>query len=201
MRARRLRRPCDGTRCPRLFALLLLASSVVAHAQPAAGPPDADGYPTLKASHSERECAVWAREQSFARSVERHDAEAFAEHLHPGAIFNAGNVAAQRGRDAVLKAWAGIIEGQSVVLRWRPGVVQIGGDPDIALSRGPYLMEIPGAEPAKRWRVGEFQSIWVRDGDAWRVLYDMGATPPQPIETLEAARRYVAARATLACAR
>ncbi|HUP05856.1 MAG TPA: nuclear transport factor 2 family protein [Caldimonas sp.] len=181
-------------------AALWLASAC-AHAQPAAGPPDADGYPTLKAGHTERECAVWAREQSFARAVERHDADAFAEHLHPGAIFNAGEVAAPRGREAVVKAWAGIVEGQTVVLRWRPGVVQIGGDPDVALSRGPYLLELPGAEPAKRWRVGEFQSIWVRDRDAWRVLYDMGATPPQPMETPEAARRFVAAHESLACER
>jgi len=183
--------------------MLAFAAAWPAQAQPAAGPPDADGYPTLKASQTERECAVWTREQSFADSVARHDSAAFAEHLHPGAIFNAGDVAAERGRDAVLKAWSRIVEGQAVVLRWRAGLVQIGGDPDVALSRGPYLVEIPGAEPAKRWRVGEFQSVWVHDraSDAWHVLYDMSATPPQPVETLEAARRYVAARAPLECTR
>jgi len=182
---------------------LTLAACTAASAQPAAGPLDVDGYPTLKASHSERECVVWAREQSFARAVERHDAAAFAEHVHPDAIFNAGDVAAQRGRDAVLKAWAGIVEGQAVILRWRPGVVQIGGEADVALSRGPYLLEIPGSEPPRRWRVGEFQSVWVRDRatDTWHVLYDMSAAPPQPMETLEAARRYVAAHAPLACTR
>jgi len=194
-----------SSRSGRCIGPLVIASAVAwpAHAQPAAGPPDADGYPTLKASQTERECAVWSREQSFARAVERHDGEAFAEHLHPGAIFNAGDVGAQRGRDAVLKAWSGIVEGQAVVLRWRAGLVQIGGDADVALSRGPYLVEIPNAEPAKRWRVGEFQSVWVRDraSDAWHVLYDMSATPPQPMETLAAARRYVAARAPLACTR
>ena len=177
------------------------AAALGAWAQPAAGPPDADGYPTLKARHTERECAVWAREQSFAASVERHDAAAFAEHLHPGAIFNAGDAAAERGRDAVLTAWADIVEGRDVVLRWWPGSVQIGGEPDLALSRGPFLLELPGAEAAPRYRVGEFQSVWMRDRDsgAWRVLYDMSATPPQAMESLEAARRWVAARRTLGC--
>jgi hypothetical protein len=31
------------------------------------------------------------------------------------------------------------------------------------------------------------------------VLYDMSAVPPQPMATLEAARRWVAARRTLGC--
>ena len=187
---------------PRAATLVLVVAGMCcARSQPAAGPADADGYPTLKASHTERECAVWAREQSFARSVERHDADAFAEHVHPGAVFNAGDAAAQRGREAALKAWSNIIEGRTVVLRWRPGIVQIGGDPDIALSRGPYVLETAGAEPARRWRVGQFQSVWVRDpaSDTWHVLYDMSATPPEPVESLEAARRFVAAHAPLAC--
>jgi ketosteroid isomerase-like protein len=170
--------------------------------QPAAGPPDGDGFPTLKATHTARECAVWQRELSFARSVERHDAVAFAGHVHPGAVFNAGDVGADRGRDAVVRSWADIVEGQRLVLRWRPGVVQIGGDPDIALSRGPFILEDPNADPAMRYRVGQFQSVWVRDrtSGVWRVLYDAGAVPPRAVESLEAARRYLAAHSPLDCA-
>ena len=87
------------------------------------------------------------------------------------------------------------------VLRWRPGVVQIGGDPDIALSKGPFILEDlrPGA--ASRWRVGQFQSVWVRDrtSGVWRVLFDAGTGPPRAVESLEAARRYVAANSPLDC--
>jgi ketosteroid isomerase-like protein len=185
---------CSGALGGMLFA-------ACAAAQVGAGPPDADGHPTLNALHSDAECAVWARERSFAASVERHDAEAFAEHLHAGAVFNAGDFDATRGREAVARSWSRIVEGRDVVLRWWPGVVQIGGAPDVALSRGPYLLELPALEPAHRWRVGEFQSVWLRDRDTgtWRVLYDMSAVPPLPVESLEAAQRWVAARRTLAC--
>jgi hypothetical protein len=86
---------------------------------------------------SAEECAVWRREQSFARSVERHDARAFAEHLHPGTIFDAGHAEADRGRDAVAASWAPIVAGSTIALRWRPGIVQIGGEPGVAISRGP----------------------------------------------------------------
>jgi ketosteroid isomerase-like protein len=178
-----------------------LAFVSLATGQPAAGPSDADGRPTLKVVHTARECAVWQREASFARSVERHDAAAFAEHVHPGAVFNAGDVAAERGREAVVASWAGIIAGEPLILRWRPGVVQIGGDPDIAVSRGPFILEDPRPGAASRWRVGQFQSVWVRDraSGVWRVLFDAGAVPPRPVESLDAAWRYLAANSPLDC--
>ena len=43
---------------------------------------------------------------------------------------------AERGREAVVKSWAGIVEGKAIALRWRPGIVNIGGEPTIAVSRG-----------------------------------------------------------------
>jgi ketosteroid isomerase-like protein len=192
---------CRTVRSIPIGCAAALAAPLLAAAQVGAGPPDADGHPTLNVMHSDAECVVWERERSFAAAVERHDAEAFAEHLHPGAVFNAGELDAARGRDAVARSWSRIVEGREVVLRWWPGVVQIGGDPDVALSRGPYLLELPALDPPRRWRVGEFQSVWARDRDTgtWRVLYDMSAVPPQPMATLEAARRWVAAHRTLGC--
>ena len=60
------------------------------------------------------ECAVWARELSFAQSVADHDAAAFAAHLHPDAAFGASRAEPTRGRDAIARRWAGIIEGKAV---------------------------------------------------------------------------------------
>ena len=95
------------------------------------------------------ECAVWQRELSFAQSVDNHDAKAFAAHLHPGAVFAAGTENPIRGGDAVLKNWAGLIEGRPLRLRWRPNIVNIGGNRNVAISRGPYLLEDtrPDAKP------------------------------------------------------
>ena len=146
--------------------------------------------------HSAAECTVWRRELSFARSVEAHDAAAFASHLHPGAVFNAGSRRPLRGADSVAKAWAGIVEGKAFVLRWRPGVVHIGGDPNIALSRGPFFSDDPSAADAReRYKVGFFHSVWVRDAAGeWRILFDGPDGVPQSVASADEGRAFIAAQ-------
>src|SRR5689334_15818368 len=61
---------------------------------------------------SESECQVWNREISFAASVEKHDAQAFAEHLHPGAVFLGGTNKPRRGSEAIAAAWTDIVAGK-----------------------------------------------------------------------------------------
>jgi len=151
---------------------------------------------------SAEECAVWRRERSFARSVELHDAAAFASHLHAGAVFDAGSADADRGRDAVARSWAPIVAGTGVALRRRPGIVQIGGEPQVALSRGPYVLERT-QQGATTFRVGTYQTVWVRtSGDAvWRVLFDGSASTPQTVDSRAAADRWVETQSMSDCAR
>jgi ketosteroid isomerase-like protein len=126
-------------------------------------------------------CAVWNRENSFARSVHDHDAQAFAEHVQPGAIFVGGDGVTQ-GRDAIVKAWAGIVRGETVHLEWHPTSVLLTGDPRVALSRGPYWMERTRPDAKEKLLGGVFQSVWVRDADgAWRVLIDGGTPEATPM--------------------
>ncbi len=91
----------------------------------------------------------------------------------------------------MLKDWAPIIEGKEIHLGWYPGFVTIGGDPHVAISRGPYWIENPDpkADPATRYRVGDFQSVWVKDVDGqWRVLVDGGGPPSRPASEEEVAK-------------
>ena len=162
------------------FALALAAGTAAASNPPA--PP----APTFSAD----ECAVWAREASFAGAAERHDAKAFIEHVHPGAVFVNGIYQTVRGRDAVAKEWAPIVEGKDIVLRWHPDAVSIGGDPRLALSRGPYWMENPAKDAPQPYLVGRFISTWVRGDDGqWRVMFDGGAGGrPTPASAEDVAR-------------
>jgi ketosteroid isomerase-like protein len=164
---------------------------------------DATALPlaTQRLPASADECAVWRRERSFSQSVEAHDASAFASHLHPGVVFNAGTPDADRGRDEVIKSWAGIVEGKSVVLRWRPGIVTIGGEPNVAVSRGPYILQT-NREGAAALSVGFYQTVWVRDASdsTWRVLFDGGASTPMKVADRGAAETWVAAQAMSDCA-
>ncbi len=152
-----------------IFLALLPGAMALADDKPAAS-----ATMSATASMSTDECAVWERERSFAHSVERHDAKAFAEHVHPQAAF-IGGAEATRGRDAVVREWTPIIEGKQVVLRWHPESVVIAGDPNIALSRGPYWIEDHDPKAAQPFRVGQFISTWVRGKDGrWQVLFDGG---------------------------
>jgi hypothetical protein len=116
-------------------------------------------------------------------------------------VFNAGTVDADRGKEEVTKSWAEIVEGKTIALRWRPGIVQIGGEPTIALSRGPYILQRVQAG-ATIYRVGMYQTVWVRDGrdGVWRVLFDGSATTGQTMADRAAAERWVEEQAMSDCA-
>lgn len=143
------------------------------------------------------ECAVWARELSFAQSVADHDATAFAAHVHADAAFGASRASPTRGRDTITRRWAGIIEGKAVALEWYPTRVTIGppagaagGAGDVAWSSGPSLFEDRDPAATQRYSLGGFHSVWHRGADGtWRVLFDDGVEPKAATEAEVAAFR------------
>lgn len=154
---------------------------------------------TKRLPASADECSVWRRERSFAQSVVSHDKDAWASHLHPGVVFNVGPEP-DRGRDEVVKIWPGISGTKNFVLRWRPGVVVIGGDPKLAVSLGPYVFQgrKNGVENVK---VGLYQTVWVRDANdgIWRVMFDGDASTDIPVADRAAADAWVAAQPMSDC--
>lgn len=196
----------------RAFACLALLAGCVqaqvappatAPSAPASEPDAAEPVPppgTRRLPASADECSVWRREASFARSVSRHDVRAFESHLHPGTVFNAGTPEAERGSAAVAKGWAGIIEGRGVVLRWRPGIVHIGGHAGVAVSRGPWIVRSMRDGTAS-YSVGFYQTVWVKEPgeDSWRALFDGGASTPIKMGDRAAAEAWVAEQAMSDC--
>ena len=182
-------------------AAVVVGAALPAHAQLEAI--DAKPLPLAakRLPASADECVVWRREQAFARSVESHDARAFQMFLHPGTVFQAGSADAERGSDVVTSSWREIIDGKSIALRWRPGIVQIGGEPTIAVSRGPYILQRTQAG-APVYRVGMFQTVWVQGGrdGVWRVLFDGSATTGQTVDDRAAADRWVEEQPMSDCA-
>lgn len=175
-----------------IFLALLLTTALVAQSSRSQPTPE--------------ECGVWNRELTFAQSVEHHDARAFAAHLNPGAVFNAGTSSPNRGKDKVLAGWAAIIEGKTVRVRWRPDIVNIGGDPNIAVSHGPFMVEDAGpdsgAKEKARYSVGHFTTIWTRQSAKapWLVLFD-GGEPATPVSDLAAAEKFMSQAAASCPAR
>lgn len=168
---------------PRPAPLLLLLC--VPHLAAAQQPP-----PQPSPQLSAQECEVWARETGFAKSVDDHDAAAFASHIDEGAVFGAKSPQPQRGRGDIAAAWAGLVAGDPLRLRWYPTMVAIDGSGTLAYSSGPALYEKAG-EHGPDYRLGAFQSIWRLGNDGtWRVVFDDGIRPePATAEQVEAFRK------------
>ena len=170
----------------RSFLLLPLASLLSLPAAVVAWTP----APRLTAD----ECAVWQREQSFARSVADHDAAAFVQHLAESAAFGASTPEPIRGREAIAKRWTGLVEGKHVLLRWYPTRVTMApGVDDVAWSSGPSLVEVLDPKASDRYLIGAYHSVWHKDADGiWRVLFDDGVEPRRA--TAEEAAKFEAGR-------
>ena len=164
---------------------VLLLPSGCGGATPSAAPPETQH--ATRAVDASARCAVWDREISFATSVKNHDAGAFAEHVHPEAMFVDGEKDALRGRDTIARAWSSVVRGEPVKLAWHPTSVVVAPHAATAVSRGPYVITDLRAGAESPYKRGIFQSVWVRDTDgAWRILIDGGTAAPVPITKDEA---------------
>ena len=144
------------------------------------------------------ECAVWARELSFADTVARQDLEGFAEHVHPQGVFSASERPEGRlvGRDAILQGWGPIVGGHHMTIRWYPTSTVASPDGTVVWSSGPALVisrsrSIGGVPPT--YSIGAFHSVWARDDDGvWRVIFDDGVEPvlatPEQVADFEGER-------------
>lgn len=151
------------TSLPRIacIAALALCSSTASGAEGASSP-------------DSPRCQVWQRELGFARSVADHDPVAFAGFLAANAAFGVSREPIL-GREAVVKAWQGIIDGSALKLEWYPAVVTIGGDGRTAYSSGPALYQDP---KTGAYRHGRYGSVWQREQDGeWRLVFDDGIRP------------------------
>ena len=178
-------------------AMLSIALTMLSAAALADEPKAAPASAPVPLRMSAAECEVWNRELSFSKTVEAHDAAAFASHIHSGTVFGAGSPAPVRGRAAVVEDWKEIIEGKTFSLRWHPGFVAIGGDPNIALSSGPAWTEDLDPKAKQRYSISKYTSTWVKDRDGqWRVLFDGAGAPPKPATAADIAKLVAAQAAT-----
>ena len=132
------------------------------------------------------ECAVWQRELSFAQSVQKHDAAAFAGHVMADAVFDANSPQPTRGRAAIIQHWAPMIAGRTMRLDWYPQQVVVSGDGTLAYSSGAYLFENMAPDAKRRYTIGRFATTWRRAVDGvWRAAFD-GGDEGRPASATEA---------------
>jgi ketosteroid isomerase-like protein len=118
---------------------------------------------------------VRCAETAFSMSVENGDWEAFEAIVHPDARFASGSRPARVGAPAIRAGWERSYSRPERSIRWRSRSVEILKPGELALSRGPYRMQVTAedGEVTETW--GTFNSVWVREGESWQVIFDLGS--------------------------
>ena len=122
---------------------------------------------------------VRCREIGFSKSIETRDMELFRTFLDGDARFVGGNV--RRGPDEIVAGWSTYEPEDGPKLKWRPRVVEVLVDGQLALSRGPYRYTEKNEEGEEVDNWGTFNSVWrMNDDGEWRVVFDAGSPASKP---------------------
>lgn len=106
-------------------------------------------------------------ELAFAATMAARDHDAFTSFLSVDAVFFSGAGVVLRGREAVAAAWKPYFDRPEAPFSWEPDTVEVLATGDLALSTGPVTAP-DGA------LLGRFVSIWRREADGWRIVFDRG---------------------------
>jgi ketosteroid isomerase-like protein len=112
-----------------------------------------------------RQQEVRETELAFAATMTARDHAAFQTFLADDAIFVSGT-GILRGKQAVAEGWAPLFEG-AAPFAWEPDMVEVLASGDLALSSGPVTAPDGSL-------LGRFTSIWRRQADGWKVVFDKG---------------------------
>lgn len=134
----------------------------------------------LSASEADRVQEVICAETSFSRAAERKDKVAFMAMVDADARFIGGQVS--RGKAEIAEAWSFAFTVGGSDMRWRPAIVAVTSDGNLAISRGPYrsIRTDENGSSIESW--GTFISTWRRNANGeWRVVFDTsGETGMKP---------------------
>ena len=116
---------------------------------------------------------VRCREVAFSQAAEEQDLSAFKSFIDADARFVGSSVL--RGVEQIGEAWIVFFQEDGPTIMWRPQIVEVLRDGELALSRGPYrvLSRDPEGNLVEEW--GTFNSVWrLNDDGEWRVVFDAG---------------------------
>jgi ketosteroid isomerase-like protein len=116
-------------------------------------------------------------ELGFAAAVAADDVEGFAGFIAEDAVFVSGS-AATRGRAAIVESWRAFFGPERARIEWHPELVELSGDGELGLTRGPWTLRGKDREGREIERSGVFNSVWRRQPDGgWKIVFDAGCSP------------------------
>lgn len=117
---------------------------------------------------------VQCREIGFSKSAEERNMAAFRSFIDADARFVSNSTL--RGVEAIAEAWSVFFTDDGPRIKWRPRIIEVLDDGELALSRGPYRVISTDAEGNTVESWGTFNSVWrLHDDGQWRVVFDAGS--------------------------
>ena len=113
---------------------------------------------------------VMAAERAFARTMADRDLAAFASFLSEETVFFSGPEPL-RGKREVLAFWSRFYSGPAAPFSWEPDEVEVLDSGTLAHSSGPV-------SNAQGVPTSRFNSVWRREADGWRIVFDKGSPLP-----------------------
>jgi ketosteroid isomerase-like protein len=120
------------------------------------------------------EAAMLKADSEFNRAMADRDLNRFLSFVAADATFDAN-----RGRDAVGRAWAPFFVAGGPTIAWAPTKAEalVGGD--VGSTVGTWERRTKGPEGVMATTRGQYLTVWRKQKDgSWQAVFDTGSTAP-----------------------
>ncbi len=136
--------------------------------QTAQAPPQAD-------HHAADEAAIRAEDSAWVKAVATKNAQQVASYYTDDAVLMAPGEPMATGRDAVQKAWAGLLALPGFAATFAPDKIVVSGD--LAYEVGSYALTSNDRAGKPHTSSGKYVVVWSRQADGrWKAALDAPTT-------------------------
>ena len=151
-----------------LTALMLPACQ--AAKEPANGRAEANSGAAIETGADER--AIRGHVDHWMQLVKAKDAAAIADLYAADGAVMPPNAPIGKGRAAIQKAWAGMMQMPGFDLTITPEQIIVSSSGDMALDRGTYRLSV-APEGKTQTDTGKYVVVWRKIGDEWKAAADI----------------------------
>jgi uncharacterized protein (TIGR02246 family) len=146
--------------CPLAAALVLVSCN----ATPPAAPPD---------TRAADEAAIRAADAAWSAAAGAKDAATTVSFYADNAVLMAPGAPVTTGKDAILKAFTGMMADKNFALSFAPTKVEVSKSGDLAYDLGDYSLSISDPKGKAQTAKGKYVVVWGKQGDgSWKALVD-----------------------------
>lgn len=111
-------------------------------------------------------------DQQWVEAVKNQDAGAIAEFYAKEGVIMPPNAELAQGREAIRKAWEGMLQLPEFSLQFGPSMIEIAEAGDMAYDIGTYKLSFKPAQSGIE-DLGKYVVVWIKEDGDWKVAADI----------------------------